>query len=599
MVQDMSKLKNVLQLVLVFTVGIGSVFVVTKIVQSPFVSQVFAEEIPDVNSIENESEIEGWIQKFTNLKKLSEDATKPLEAEVESLENQIAAARNSIVRAKKEAAELALQIEEKEADLTIQYQIFSRRIAQQYKRLRTFSPLITALASKSAADLSKDLAYRESVKNQDNQFIRGIGDDIKSLQEDKTKLENNQKQLASLEILLDDQADFLKGEISKAKDYQKVLSNQIAALSARQQEIIAARSGSFTISLGSGEYGSTGKSSRAQFLNEAPSGHFAVFSFGAYSHRNGMSQYGALGRANQNQNAEQILKYYYQGITLSTVDTNHTITVNGTNTYGQVFNNEQYQFEDYLKHIYEIPPSWPKEVLKAQAIAARSFAYGKSTICPGQNCQEFKREINSSAWQEAVDETRGMIMTGGPGNWQYSSTAGGWLKNTGWDTTDGGGGSNFLDKSFEFLAGSPWVYSSWYVDVFGEWGGKGGTCGESDPWLSPEEMADIVNAHLVLTKGNSGESERVSSTSTACWGGNPYSLGELRDVAGKYGGISSASSVSVALGTGKTNSVTINGVSMSGDEFCKAYNLRAPGFLRIPQWSGSQCNGAFFNIEKK
>ncbi len=34
-------------------------------------------------------------------------------------------------------------------------------------------------------------------------------------------------------------------------------------------------------------------------------------------------------------------------------------------------------------------------------------------------------------------------------------------------------------------------------------------------------------------------------------------------------------------------------------DFCKAFNLRAPGNLRIPQWSGSSCVGAFFNIEKK
>jgi len=103
----------------------------------------------------------------------------------------------------------------------------------------------------------------------------------------------------------------------------------------------------------------------------------------------------------------------------------------------------------------------------------------------------------------------------------------------------------------------------------------------------------------VLKKGSSGEAERISPVTTDCWGGNPYSHDELREVADKYGGISSATSVNVALGEGRTSSVTINSVSMSGDEFCKAFNLRAPGNMRIPQWSGAGCSGAFFNIEKK
>ncbi len=588
----MNKPKNVCRFVFVVLLVIGLAIGANRFIDFPgVVSQVFADEVEDLQK---------QIDELEKLKKLSEDATKPLEAEVDSLEKRIANARASIVKAKKEAADLAEQIKQKEADLTVQYQIFSRRITQQYKRLRTYSPLIAVLATESAADLSKDLAYRESVKNQDNQFIKAIGEDIKSLQADKQRLENNQIQLTALEKKLDEQADFFKGEIDKAKDYQKDLSGQIADLSARQQEIINARSGGFMVNLGSGAFGSFGKSSRSHFLNEAPSGYFAVFSFGGYSHRNGMSQYGALGRVNQGQNAEQVLKYYYQGVNLEKVDTNQSITVNGTNSYKQSFNNERYQLEDYLKHIYEVPGDWPKEVLKAQAIAARTFARGKSSICPNQYCQEFKREENTDAWKEAVKETEGMIMTGGSGTGQYASTHGGWINGTGWDTIDGSGGGNFLEKSYEIIAGSPWAYSSWYVNVFGEWGKpKGDTCGRSNPWLSPEEMADIVNAHLVLKNGSSSETERISSISTECWGGNPYSLGELRDIAVKYGGIPSANSASVSLGDGRTNSVLINGVTINGDDFCKAFNLRAPGYLRIPQWSGHQCTNAFFNVVKK
>jgi peptidoglycan hydrolase CwlO-like protein len=589
----MHKLKTLLRLFLVLVISAGLLGVTQKSWQLPdFITQVFADEVQDLQDQINELE---------KLKKLSEDATKPLEAEVSNLEKRIANARYSIEVAKREELELADQIKQKEADLTIQYQIFSRRVTQQYKRIRTYSPLVVILSSDSASELSKNLAYRESVKNQDNQFIKAIGEEIRSLQADKQRLADNQVLLASLEKQLDEQASFFKIEISKAKDYQKDLTGKIAELSARQQEIINARSGGFMVNLGSGSFGSFGKSSRSHFLNEAPGGYFAVFSFGGYSHRNGMSQFGALGRVNQGQNAEQVLKYYYQGVNLERVDTNQNIVVNGTNSYGQTINNESYLLEDYLKHIYEVPGSWPKEVLKAQAIAARTFAYGKSTICPNQYCQEFKIEENTEAWKEAVKETEGIIMTGGSGTGQYASTHGGWINGVGWDTTDGSGGGNFLEKSYEVIAESPWAYSAWYVNVFGEWGKpKGDTCGRSNPWLSPEEMADIVNAHLVLKNGSSSETERISSISTQCWGGNPYSIGELKDLAGKYGGISSANSVSVSLGEGRTNTITINNeVTINGDDFCRAFNLRAPGYLRIPQWSGNQCSGAFFNVEKK
>jgi hypothetical protein len=111
-------------------------------------------------------------------------------------------------------------------------------------------------------------------------------------------------------------------------------------------------------------------------------------------------------------------------------------------------------------------------------------------------------------------------------------------------------------------------------------------------------MADIVNAAVALKTGGI-DTSRITPVTTSCWGGNPYSMEELRNLVSGHGGISQANSISVSQGDGRTNNVTINGVSMSGDEFCKAFNLRASGNMRIPQWSGSACGGAFFNIEKK
>ncbi len=549
--------------------------------------QVYADDVDD---------LQREIDELQHLKELSESANKTNEATLNSLESRINNARNSIKVAKGEAAALSDKIDKREVDLALQYQIFSARIAQQYKRIRTFSPIVAVLISKNASDLTKDLAYRNSVKNQDNQFIRAIGEDILNLQTDKKKLESDQIRLAGLEKQLDEQASFFKVEIDKAKNYQKELSGKIADLSARQQEIINARSGSFTVS-GDSELADDYLASIKGFKESAPGGYFAVFSFGGYSHRNGMSQYGALGRAKEGQNYQQILSAYYPGTSIKNdYPVMNQITVDGYRTDS---------FEDwYLKRIYEVPESWPIEVLKAQAIAARTYAIkytnnGQRSICTTETCQVFKDSPKGGAWDQAVNETRGMVLVDGGGNpvsTQFASTHGGWSQTSGWDTTDGSGGSNLLDKAYEKIGGSPWLYKSWWRAGYSS---SGSTCGRSNPWLSPEEMADIVNTHLVLKNGSGGETERISPVTTECWGGNPYSLSELRDVASKYGGLSSANSVSVSQGNGRTNTVNINGVSINGDDFCKAYNLRAPGNLRIPQWSGNSCGGAFFNIEKK
>ena len=108
-------------------------------------------------------------------------------------------------------------------------------------------------------------------------------------------------------------------------------------------------------------------------------------------------------------------------------------------------------------------------------------------------------------------------------------------------------------------------------------------------------MADIVNAaKAIRTSGI--DTSRITPVTTSCWGGNPYSMDELRNLVSD--GMSSATSVSVSQGNGTTTNVTINDFSMSGQEFRNAVSLRAPGYIRIPQ--GSYPDGwAFFNVEHK
>jgi SpoIID/LytB domain protein len=94
--------------------------------------------------------------------------------------------------------------------------------------------------------------------------------------------------------------------------------------------------------------------------------------------------------------------------------------------------------EEYLYSVLpsEMPANWPKEALKAQAIAARSEAMRKLSrhkdagfdFCPEVHCQAYAGvEQETELTNKAVDETRGFIMVyqGGPMDAVYSSNCGG------------------------------------------------------------------------------------------------------------------------------------------------------------------------------
>src|SRR5581483_3365001 len=153
--------------------------------------------------------------------------------------------------------------------------------------------------------------------------------------------------------------------------------------------------------------------------------------------------------------------------------------------------------------------------LKAQAIAARSFALaytnnGGGSICPSQQCQVVKQELNNGTWQSAVDATKGIVMTNGgqPIKAWFSSTHGGYgfsSSDIGWSSTPwtkrftdtSGGVSSFSDlQNNAYDKNSPMFYC--------DWGGRSSANGTA--WLKSDELADIVNAVLLAEKDASTKS---------------------------------------------------------------------------------------------
>ncbi|MSU76176.1 SpoIID/LytB domain-containing protein [Patescibacteria group bacterium] len=136
-------------------------------------------------------------------------------------------------------------------------------------------------------------------------------------------------------------------------------------------------------------------------------------------HGLGMSQYGAKGAADHGRDYRQILSHYYTGTSIGDIGS---------------FQTNKGESEAYLVGVVdaEVNTNWSMEALKAQAVAARSYAYINSNrLDNSQNTQAWEPSSNPRA-QQAVRETRGQVLKYGgdviPG--YYHSTSGGCTENS-------------------------------------------------------------------------------------------------------------------------------------------------------------------------
>lgn len=547
--------------------------------------------LPSLIRADDYDQISKELEDTKRLLDLSVSATTTNEKQMNELNTTIADIHSRVDALEADLEQKAREINQGDATFAQIDKVLTSKITAHYKHLMTRQiTMIQTLLSPHLTGAIDAAIYQQLTVEKDQKHIVQVALQIKDLEAAQTLLEKHREQLQGIKEELARQSSFLAGEVASAKAYQKDLSTKIAELSARQQSIIAARSAQVSASVGGDdlEYDDF-NASRDYSPGFSPA--FAVFSIGAYTHRNGMSQYGAKGRADVGQSAEQLLAFYYPGANLNkNYNVPATIEVEGYGTRS---------FEDeYMKRIYEMPNSFPKEALKAQAVAARTYAirHGGS-ICPTESCQVYKDQNKGGAWEEAVNETRGWVLEGGPSA-QYSSTTGGYTTSGGWDTTDGQA-NNFIENAWERKAKSPWFYKAWYRINYSN---SSDSCGRSSPWLTQEEFVDILNAWLVRGKGSSEEVSRIvpvtiNNCNIGGSGGNPYSMGELAQVADNYGGrFSTVSGVSVSYSsegtTGQVNIDTNKGnISMSGSEFKQIFNLRAPGYISI--------RNVLFNVEKK
>ena len=538
---------------------------------------VFADELEDINI---------KLSKLNEVLQGSQNATQINEQQLAGFTAQITSIKASVLAIEQGIIQKETDIASGEERLISQKAILDQRIASLYKQQsKAKDAIIELLVSENFNTSLKQYSYQQNLLDDDKRTIVRVVLLVKDIEKKKLKLEDEKARLIPIKEQIAEKSALLEGEVLSAKKYQQELKSEIVQLSARQQSILSQRIASLNIPRSAGTSARGCADDRG--ISPGFSSAIAFFTYGA-PHRNGLNQYGALGRAKAGQSPEQILADYYPNMSLNTgYDKIAPVIVDGHGTF---------TIEDYVKRIYEVPNSWGDEggmaALKAQAVAARTYALNKmnriGSICTTEACQVFKPEPKGGNWEQAVNDTAGWVLMdgGSPGFTEYASTHGGYILNIGkFDGRDGNPGSfsELNDRAYD--KESPWFYCDWgYRSEYA-----------NTAWLKSEEVADIVNT-LSLVKRDSSTAENLyqldkpNPAGKETWSADKVKQ-ELRSKGGSPIDQASSISVSADFSSGRSTTVTINGESFSADEFKDRFNLRAPANIQIV--------GPLFNVERK
>ena len=534
------------------------------------------------------------------------------QAEIDDLQNEI-------TKIKKQLDEINTILADRKTSLAEKISL-RNKVVRTYSKRQLLNDIETFLATNTSIGLNGfqfatlSQAFNTAVTDETIKIITGLNSEIVSYEKDKAEgeklkgeLEDTQREFLAAKAELDARKSSAQGELNTVSGSEKEVEGKLdeieedlAELTSKQQAVLQAKSGDFSASLSEGV--ETDDSRTDPGYNPGFSPAFGAFSYGAYTHRNGMSQYGAKGRAENGQSFEEILEYYYKtGIEKKDGLDGKTICVQGVGNM---------KMGEYLRGLGEMPPSWDEDALKAQVIAARTYAYNKTKdggcICTSTSCQYFSNSLmnrdDRKRWYEAIksDDTKDRILKGGVSA-QYSSTTGGWVNGVGWDIVKGGSWPN---DAYEKKAKSPWFYKAWFTQTYKR---DSSTCGRKHPWLDGEEMADILNAYVLLKAGKNTSRilpETINKCPIAGMSGDPYDKEELRSKAKSVDGNAGYKNVTgvkdIKYNDGRTTTLTFitdkGEKQVDGQLFAEAFNIRAPGYIAIKHTPDSK---ALFNILKK
>ena len=556
-----------------------------------FITAANADDLLDV-----QKRIDQTNQEYADTEKSIADIKNQLAAlssQSYSTQEELDEANKEVEAVRKDLAKIEAQLDQKKDELLIAIGIRDHQIRYLYKHPGdNFLELF--VDADGFGEFSQMAGYQKKIVGISKELIVLINEEVTVVQKNRDEIDAIKEELEKIASDISSKLANIQGQISYQYYQENVLSsnalalkNSLSSLTNKQKKLIAQK---------------LAKSSRRQSVGDSPptseplpnpgfSPAYVFLTYG-YPHRVGMNQYGAYGRALAGQKYTTILKAYYKSVSVGKYPVPSNIKVAGVGTIS--FEN------NYMRGISEMPRSWSMEALKAQAVAARTYAlnwvqsHPGQSICTTQSCQVYRSSsANCSGtynrrWCDAVNATRGVVVTygGSPITAWYASTAGGYTLSS---ATVWGGYRAYAQGIKDF--GSKGAYdgpkygnSPWYHTF---WNGKG--CNNAFPWLTKSEITDLFNAAL-LSQKSSGYNKYLSQNPacpgrTAGWSQSRV-ISELKKRGVKD--VGTLSNVIPAFDNkGNTSSITFvsnkypTGKTFSGNFFRSIFNLRSLGNLVI------------------
>lgn len=461
---------------------------------------------------------EGEINKVEEEEEAAQGSLKSLQDRLLRAQQQLKATLDALERKQQEIEITETYIKIKDLELSQQQASLAQVVRDLYAQTYV-SDLTLFLGADDFQQAATSLVYRHALIGEVAKSINEIEVEIvkltnqkKELDAQRAELESERRDLKQQKTNLEANVTQTQNEINQLKSQQQILvqslaglAQELSSLTAREQEILAAKAAAALASTTVGNFEITRKSIEKDPPNDGQL-YFSFWTYG-YPHRVGMNQYGAYGRAKAGQSYQDILRAYYTGVEIGGYPVTERIKIEDAGGEREI------DFEgDYLLGIAEMPSCWGDadhggmEALKAQAVAARTYAIaytsnGANSICTDQRCQVYIGASKVSGqcgdkWRQAVESTRHEVITyqGQPIKAWYASTAGGFTLSSAevWGKAYGyTQGMADLDDQFKPYDGPDWGKSPWYHKAWGD-----------EPWFSMAQVTDLANAALLPTSYN-------------------------------------------------------------------------------------------------
>ncbi len=386
----------------------------------------------NADKIKNEQELLRIKEELDKInKELNEDINTRNSSisEINKVKNEISIITRTAELLTLEKSQLEKELVSKNLEREEKEKLQDEQIISTYISWKSDDVMNTILGNSS--DMIKNLLYLDFVTTETVKGVMSLATEIDTLNEKSIEYENDIKKLETDLLALNEKKAFWEEQIRLANEEvnaTKEKAGELSSVSSQleeqqkyfnaelEQAVAAANSGSKP--LVSGQlyfFGSVGLPRNT--IECTGSYKYSGINPGtdAFGHGLGMSQWGAYGAANKGWKAEDILKLYYQGTSIE-VREPRMITVEGVATMsmedyvsglGEVpdkacGNMEQIEawkvyadelgwpLNDPRRDKYRLSYCWPEEAIKAQIIAARTYAYNRtSSICTTASCQVY------------------------------------------------------------------------------------------------------------------------------------------------------------------------------------------------------------------